>query len=84
MKSRITDEQARGLIDFLRGREDVEQARERLGLGGGLKCTVRCWEDRIGLHFPHGPQAGTLVTFGIEVASDLHSFVSECSAILEE
>ena len=82
-QEKISSEQAEGLIEYLREREDVQAARERLGLDADLQCTVHCWPDRTGLHFPHAPQSGTLITVDTSVASDLHSFVGECTEILE-
>lgn len=79
----ITSEQAEGQIDYLRKHEGIEEARERLGLDTGLQCTVHCWPDRTGLHFPHGPQSATLVTVDTAVTSDLNAFVDECNEILD-
>ena len=82
-QEKISSEQAEGLIEYLREREDVQEARERLGLDADLQCAVHCWPDRTGLHFPHTPQSGTLITVDTAVASDLHTFVEECTWILE-
>ena len=82
-QERISSEQAEGLIDYLREREGVQEARERLGLDTGLQCTVHCWPNRTGLHFPHEHQSGTLITLDTAVANDLHTFVAECIEILE-
>ncbi|WP_158056447.1 hypothetical protein [Halorussus halophilus] len=79
----ISSVQAEGLIEYLREREDIQQARERLGLDTGLQCTVHCWQDRTGLHFPHSPQSGTLVTVSTTVTNELNAFVAECTEILE-
>lgn len=83
-QEQITSRQAEALIDYLREREDVQEARKRLGFDDELQCTVHCWSNRTGLHFPHAPRSGTLVTVDTAVASELHSFVEECTAILEE
>lgn len=79
----ISGDQAEGLIDYLREREGIQEARERLGLDTGLQCTVHCWPNRIGLHFPQSSQAGTLVTVDTAVARDLHGFVTGCTEILK-
>lgn len=80
----VSPEQAGAIIDHLREREDLREVRTEIGLDTSLHCIVRCWEDRIGLHFPHSPESGTLVEIESNVARDLHSFVTECESILEE
>lgn len=82
-QEKISGAQAEGLIEYLREREGVQEARERLGLDAGLQCTVYCWPDRTGLHFPHDHQSGTLVTVDTAVTRDLNAFVAECTEILE-
>lgn len=82
-QQKISSEQAEGQIDYFREREGINEARERLGLDTGLQCTVHCWPDRTGLHLPHTPHSGTLVTVDTAVASDLHAFVAECTEILD-
>lgn len=79
----ISDAQARGLVDFLREREDIAAARRRMGLDGDLRCNVHCWEDRIGIHFVHGPDSGTLVALEPSVSRELHAFAGRCEELLD-
>ena len=80
---KLSAEQAKRLVGFLRERDGAAEAYDRIGVDANLKCTVRVWEDRIGIQFRHGPETGTVVTMEPTVARDLHSFVSDCESILE-
>lgn len=84
VRAKLSGEQASALVDYLREREGVQAAKDRLGFDDTLVCSVHCWDDHIGLHFSHGPDSGTLVTLDTDVARNLHSFVIECQNVLAD
>lgn len=83
VSSELSGDQAERIVRFLRNRTDIQQAYDELGREAALRCNVHCWEDRIGLHFPHGPESGTLVAVDPIVARELHVFVGQCRDILD-
>lgn len=50
---------------------------------GETTATTEVHENGVVLHFPRGPDSGTLVSLDRDVARHLTSFVIECSEILE-
>jgi hypothetical protein len=84
VRAKLSGEQASALVDYLRQRDDIQTAKDRLGFDDTLVCSVHCWDDHIGLHFAHGPRSGTLVTLDTEVARNLHAFVTECRNALDD
>jgi hypothetical protein len=49
---------------------------------GETAATVEVHENGVALHFPEGPECGTLVSLDRSVARDLTEFVVECSELL--
>lgn len=65
--------------------EAVDKPRqEDLYVHGGLRCTVRLFEDAVELHFPHDETCGTAVALDRESLSLADGVVGECLELLVE
>lgn len=51
---------------------------EQLYPHGELNCIVRCFDDAIELHFPHGEQSGTAVALEPDAITDLEGLINDC------
>lgn len=48
-----------------------------------LNATVHLFDEGVLIHFPQGPDQGTIVTLESDVARQLNQFVKECASYLE-
>lgn len=85
-----------GSCEWIHVREDLDPDRDDLPLHAVAErysgddrplrddpdATLRVSEDVTVLHFPHGPEAGTLVSFNAHTAVE-PSFVRACSDLLD-
>lgn len=51
---------------------------EQLYPHGELNCIVRCFEDGIELHFPHGATSGTAIALEPHAVTDLEGLINDC------
>lgn len=74
----FSDGDVEGMVEALR-RNSVDSRRlDGLDDRGNLRCTVKVFDDAVELHFPHGPEAGTVVALEPAAATRLHTFVDDC------
>lgn len=71
------DDLARVVDDLRRGSADPHRL-DGMNARGELCCTVRVFDAAVELHFPHAPDAGTVVALEPKAATRLRAFVDDC------
>lgn len=52
--------------------------QEEMYVHGQLNCVVRCFDEAVELHFPHGETTGTAVALEPAATADLEGLVDNC------
>lgn len=82
VKSGYSDEDVEEIVEELFWEGYSTPLQESVYPHGELNCTIRCFENVVGMHFPHDDTAGTAVSMDAQAARDLYSFVGDCLTVI--